>query len=204
VSTEELLEIGDRIVAMAKPGEEVEVVVGRSTSTEVRVYEGDVEQLATATTAGIGVRVIADHRQGFAYAGSLDPDVLAETLADARDNATFATPDEWLGLAEPDGLAVPDLDLFREEMASVPPRSRSIWRSLSRRPCAPPTLASPGSRRPTTPTASRRGRWCPPPASAPWGARRRATSRPTASPRRRATPRPASGSRWVACPTIST
>jgi PmbA protein len=119
VSTEELLEIGDRIVAMAKPGEEVEVVVGRSTSTEVRVYEGDVEQLATATTAGIGVRVIADHRQGFAYAGSLDPDVLAETLADARDNATFATPDEWLGLAEPDGLAVPDLDLFREEMASV-------------------------------------------------------------------------------------
>jgi len=113
---EELLSIGDRIVALARPGEQVEVVVGRSSSTEVRVYEGDVEQLASATSAGIGVRVISDHRQGFAYAGSLDEDVLAETLADARDNATFATPDEWLGLAEPDGIAVPDLDLYRESL----------------------------------------------------------------------------------------
>jgi len=117
--SEELLQIGDRIVALARPGEQVEVVVGRSTSTEVRVYEGQVEQLASATSAGIGVRVISDHRQGFAYAGSLDQDVLAETLAEARDNATFATPDEWLGLAEPDGLAVPDLDLYRESLAKV-------------------------------------------------------------------------------------
>ncbi|MCB0963800.1 MAG: TldD/PmbA family protein, partial [Acidimicrobiales bacterium] len=117
--SEELLAIGDRIVGLARDDEQVEVVVGRSTSTEVRVYEGEVEQLATATTAGIGVRVIAGNRQGFAYAGSLDDDVLAETLADARDNATFATPDEFLGLAEPDGVPVPELDLYREELAKV-------------------------------------------------------------------------------------
>jgi PmbA protein len=116
---EDLLAIGDRIVALARSGEQVEVVVGRSTGTEVRIYEGEVEQLATATTAGIGVRVVADHRQGFAYAGSLDDDVLAETLAEARDNATFATPDEWLGLAEPDGVAVPELDLYRDSLAAV-------------------------------------------------------------------------------------
>lgn len=115
----ELLEIGDRIVALARSGEQVEVVVGRSTSTEVRVYDGDVEQLATATSAGIGVRVVSNHRQGFAYAGSLDDDVLAETLAEARDNATFATEDEWLGLAEPDGVAVPSLDLYRESTTST-------------------------------------------------------------------------------------
>ncbi|QXC63270.1 TldD/PmbA family protein [Aquihabitans sp. G128] len=117
--SEELLEIGDRIVALATGDEQVEVVVGRSTSTEVRVYEGEVEQLASATSAGIGVRVISGNRQGFAYAGSLDPDVLADTLAEARDNATFATPDEWLGLAEPDGVAVPSLDLYREGLAAV-------------------------------------------------------------------------------------
>ncbi len=122
--SEELLSIGDRIIAMARPGEEVEVVVGRSSSTEVRVYEGEVEQLASATSAGIGVRVISDHRQGFAYAGSLDEDVLAETLADARDNATFATPDEWLGLAEPDGVAVPELDLYRESLLKASTESK--------------------------------------------------------------------------------
>ena len=134
VSGEELLAIGDRIVALARPSkvlpedgkpvEEVEVVVGRSSSTEVRVYEGDVEQLASATSAGIGVRVISDHRQGFAYAGSLDEDVLAETLAEARDNATFATPDEWLGLAEPDGIAIPDLDLYRESLLKASTESK--------------------------------------------------------------------------------
>ena len=120
----DLLEIGDRIVALAKPGEQVEVVVGRSTSTEVRVYEGEVEQLASATSAGIGVRVVSGERQGFAYAGSLDHDVLAETLAEARDNASFATPDEWIGLAEPDGVAVPSLDLYRDELASVSTESK--------------------------------------------------------------------------------
>ncbi len=122
--SEELLQIGDRIVALAKAGEQVEVVVGRSTSTEVRVYEGDVEQLASATSAGIGVRVISGNRQGFAYAGSLDQDVLAETLAEARDNATFATPDEWLGLAEPDGVAVPSLDLYREGLSKISTESK--------------------------------------------------------------------------------
>lgn len=117
--TEVLLEIADRIVALAKGDEQVEVVVGRSTSTEVRVYEGDVEQLASASSAGIGVRVISGNKQGFAYAGSLDDDVMADTLAEARDNATFATPDEWLGLAEPDGVPVPSLDLYREGLAKV-------------------------------------------------------------------------------------
>jgi PmbA protein len=115
----ELLEIGDRIVALARPGEQVEVVVGRATSTEVRAYDGQVEQFASATSAGVGVRVIAGNRQGFAYAGTLDADVMAETLAEARDNATFATDDEWLGLAEPDGVAVPALDLYRESLTRV-------------------------------------------------------------------------------------
>lgn len=116
----DLLDIGDRIVALARPGEQVEVVVGRSTSTEVRAYDGQVEQFASATSAGVGVRVVAGNRQGFAYAGTLDADVMAETLAEARDNATFATDDEWLGLAEPDGVAVPELDLYRDALTRVP------------------------------------------------------------------------------------
>ncbi|MBS1846749.1 MAG: TldD/PmbA family protein [Actinobacteria bacterium] len=118
--SDELLAIADRVIGWARDDEQVEVVVGRSTETEIRVYEGDVESLSSAGTAGVGVRVIAGNRQGFAYAGSLDADVLGEVLAEARDNATFATPDEFLGLAEPDGVAVPTLDLYRESVASVP------------------------------------------------------------------------------------
>ena len=53
------------------------------------------------------VRVINDQRQGFAWAGTFDADVVKETIAEARDNATFAEPDEWSGLptiARPLGL----------------------------------------------------------------------------------------------------
>jgi PmbA protein len=84
------------------------------------VFGGDVESLSSAESEGVGIRVIAGHRQGFAYAASLDADMVAETLAEARDNAEFGTVDEFLGLAEPDGVAPADLDLFRPELAAFP------------------------------------------------------------------------------------
>jgi PmbA protein len=116
----ELLAIGDRIVGWANDGEQVEAVVAHSRDTEVRAYDGDVEQLSSAETQGVGIRVVRDHRVGFAYAGSLDEDVLAETLAEARDNAGFGTPDEFVGLAEPDGVSIADLDLYRASLVDVP------------------------------------------------------------------------------------
>jgi len=81
------------VAGWAKTGEEVEVYVARGTETEVRAYDGEVESLTSATSAGIGIRVVVDHRLGFAWAGSLDESVLGETLDEARDNAAFATAD---------------------------------------------------------------------------------------------------------------
>ena len=98
-------------------GEQVEAVVVSGLDTEVRVYEGEVESLSSASPRASACGSIVDGRQGFAYAGSLDADVLAETLAEARDNARFATVDEFVGLAEPDGVAVADLDLYRAALA---------------------------------------------------------------------------------------
>ena len=115
---DELLAIGDRVVALAQAGEQVEAVVVSGRDTEIRVYDREIESLSTAESQGVGVRLIKDGRQGFAYAGTLDDDVLAEAVADARDNAAFGTFDEFQGLAEPDGVAIPQLDLYREELAS--------------------------------------------------------------------------------------
>ena len=112
--------IADSVLSRAHEGEQVEVVVGRSVGTEIRVYEGQVEKLTTAESAGVGVRVIRDGRQGFAYAGSLDPAVVAEVLDDARDNAAFGDADAANGVADPDGAAYVELDLFRSGLASVP------------------------------------------------------------------------------------
>jgi PmbA protein len=118
--SDDLLEVGDRVVAMARAGEQVEVVVSRGRDTEIKAYEGEVESLSSAQSQGVGIRVIAEGRQGFAYAATFDGDVLAETLAEARDNAGFATPDEFVGLAEPDGVPVAELELFSEALERFP------------------------------------------------------------------------------------
>ncbi len=122
--TTELLELAEKVAGWARDGEQVEAYVGRERSTEIEVYGGDIESLASAESAGIGIRVVTNRRQGFAYAGSLDPDVIAETLAEARDNAGFATEDEFLGLALPDGVEPASLDLWREELASFPTEAK--------------------------------------------------------------------------------
>ena len=43
---------------------------------------GEVESLTAAESSGVGIRVITDHRQGFAHAGTLDEAVIAEVLDD--------------------------------------------------------------------------------------------------------------------------
>ncbi|MEQ9163571.1 MAG: DNA gyrase modulator, partial [Ilumatobacter fluminis] len=90
----ELLELADRVIAQAKPGEQIEAFVSRGGDTEVRVYQGEVEHFVSAQAEGIGIRVIRDGRTGFAYAGTLESSAIAEVLAEARDNVEFGTPDE--------------------------------------------------------------------------------------------------------------
>jgi PmbA protein len=118
--TEDLVGLAERVAGWAMAGEEVEVYVARGTETEVRAYDGEVESLTSATSAGIGIRVVVDHRLGFAWAGSLDESVLGETLEEARDNARFATADEHVQLAVPDGVEAVPVDLWDEGLAGVP------------------------------------------------------------------------------------
>jgi PmbA protein len=104
----------------------MEVYVTRGTDTEVRAYEGAVESLTSADSSGVGIRLLLDSADGagsqvgFAWAGSLEPEVIAATLADARDNARFATPDPDVVLAAPDGIDAVDLDLWDDGVGSTP------------------------------------------------------------------------------------
>jgi PmbA protein len=113
----DLLDIATRVAGWAHDGEQVEAFVVHERETEVRAYEGAVESLTAAEAQGIGVRVVAGGRQGYAYAGTLDESVLHETLQEARDNAGFAQPDEFNGVAEPDGVTPASLDLYDEGLA---------------------------------------------------------------------------------------
>jgi PmbA protein len=116
----DLLAIVDRVVAQAVNGEQLEAFVSRGGDTEVRIYEAEVEHFVSAQAEGIGIRVIRDGRTGFAYAGTLDEAAIAEVLAEARDNVTFGTVDEWAGVAEPDGVEPTDQPLWNDELAAFP------------------------------------------------------------------------------------
>lgn len=116
----ELIDIATRVVGWAEPGEQVEAYVVHERETEIRAYEGEVESLTSAESQGVGVRVVVDGRQGYAYAGTLDEAVLRETIREARDNAAFAEADEFNGVAADDGVAPAALDLYDRELAAFP------------------------------------------------------------------------------------
>ena len=124
--SDELLDLAQSVVGRAQPGEGMEVYVTRGTETDVASYEGEVESLTSADSSGVGIRVVvgdaegAGSQVGFAWAGSLEPDVIAATLADARDNARFATPDPDVVLATPDGVGAVELDLWDDGVESTP------------------------------------------------------------------------------------
>jgi PmbA protein len=124
VTPDELQAVADRVVEMAGPGEQVEAVVTWSRDTEVRAHGGEVEHFVASESAGVGIRVVSEGRQGLAWAGVLDDAALAETLREARDNAEFGTPDPHAGLAEPDGVEPVDLPTFDPRLAEVGPERK--------------------------------------------------------------------------------
>ena len=187
-----------RVAGWANDGEQVEAFVVHETETEVRAYEGEVESFTRAESQGVGVRVIVDGKQGYAYAGTLDDTALQETLREARDNASFAEPDEFNGLAVPDGVEPASLELWSDTVGRSRPRTRSPWRSSSSGRRSQPKPGSRVSSRPNTSTL-RTSRRLPPRRVSPLRPERPvATSPCTRSPKPTARPRPVSGSRSAA------
>lgn len=120
----DLLEVAEKVLSLAEGSEQMEVYVGRGTETSVRAYQGEVENLATATTSSVGVRILRDGpggaRVGAAWAGSLDDGAVAEAVRGARANVEFATEDEFMAFANPDGVAAAALGLTDPSIDATP------------------------------------------------------------------------------------
>jgi PmbA protein len=118
----DLLDVARRIAAGARTGEQVEAYVARTRECDVKVHDGNVESLVVAERAGVGVRLVVDGRQGFAWVGSLEESVVDDALLDARDNAEFATTDSFAGTASADDFIAPvaSLDLWRDDVGTTP------------------------------------------------------------------------------------
>ena len=91
--TVELDAIVERLVADAAGGEGVEAYAELSTETQVNAFKGEVERLTSASSSGVGVRVVRDGRLGYAYTADLSDQGLRECLTDARANLEVSSED---------------------------------------------------------------------------------------------------------------
>jgi PmbA protein len=91
--TVELDAIVERLAAEATRGEGVEAYAELGTETEVNAYQGEVERLTSASSSGVGVRVVRDGRLGYAYTADLTDQGLRECLAEARANLEVSSED---------------------------------------------------------------------------------------------------------------
>ena len=78
---EKLLAIADEVIALSASNEQIEVIAVHDQETDIRVYKGELESFTASESQGVGIRVVQDGRQGMAYAGSLDMEILKETLS---------------------------------------------------------------------------------------------------------------------------
>ncbi len=108
-----------RLAVDAAVGDEaVEAYAEESRQTEASALRGEVEGLTFAESRGVGVRVVRDQRQGYAWASDPSEDEVRETVRRARENAALGEPDEFNGIPgfEP---ADPMPELFRSDTADV-------------------------------------------------------------------------------------
>lgn len=125
--TSDLLEVARSIAERAEGDEQVEAYLVHDRTFQAKAYLGEIESVASAEPRGAGVRVVKDHRTGFAFTTDVSPGGLNLVVADARSNAGFATTDEAAGLALP-GPPTSDVPgLFDESQQRVTPDAKTAF-----------------------------------------------------------------------------
>jgi PmbA protein len=121
--TVELDAIVERLAAEATGGEGIEAYAELTTETSVSAFQGEVERLTSASSSGVGVRVVADGRLGYAYTADLTDQGLRECLAEARANLGVSGEDP--GNVLPEAAAYEPLDgLFDTRQAETDPERK--------------------------------------------------------------------------------
>jgi PmbA protein len=105
-------------ISAAGADEAVEAYAEESRRVEVQAHAGEVEGLTFAESRGVGVRLIAGSRLGYAYAADPSEDEVRRAVAQARENAGFASGDEHQVL--PTSSVIEPIDgLFHEDQAAM-------------------------------------------------------------------------------------
>lgn len=116
-----MLEIAKKALdhAAATGADQAEAFANNTQSTRIRVYRQEVEELASSTGSGVGIRVFRGDTAGFAYTSDLSDSALAATARAASDNAAINAGDRFMGLPRP-SESFPELDLYSEKLGATP------------------------------------------------------------------------------------
>jgi PmbA protein len=123
IEPNELIFLGEKILNSAESGEEIEIYLSYVSQNFLRVYKKEVEIFESAISAGAGIRVIRDSKQGFSHCGTLDVDILINTLYEARENAKYSLVDETLVIANPGARAL-EIDTYMASHLSADEKIR--------------------------------------------------------------------------------
>jgi PmbA protein len=121
--TVELDGVVERLVADAVGGEGVEAYAELTTETQVNAFKGEVERLTSASSSGVGVRVVKDGRLGYAYTADLSDEGLRECLTEARANLEVSSEDPGNVLPEAGGHEALE-GIFDSRQASAAPERK--------------------------------------------------------------------------------
>ncbi|CAN5500010.1 metalloprotease TldD [soil metagenome] len=116
----ELLDLASGILPLAAPGEELEAYAVHRTSTTVQAGTGGVvRDVGKAETRGVGVRLLARSRMGYASTADLSRAGLADAVVRSRQNAAAADPDEAVALPTPEPV-IAATQLWNEVLSQLP------------------------------------------------------------------------------------
>lgn len=120
---DELLEIGRKVVQMARAGADVaEASIGSSWDLSARVRLGKPELVEEAGQRGISLRVIKDGRLAMTSTSDMTESGLNLLVKDALELAELSESDPLIGPADPELICKPphpDLDLFDETISNI-------------------------------------------------------------------------------------
>ncbi|RLG94494.1 hypothetical protein DRO37_05380, partial [Candidatus Bathyarchaeota archaeon] len=101
---------------------EVEAFSQRQRIIEILLERGEIQSERVKTRQGIGIRIIKDKRLGFAFASTLDREVIWNTCRDASKLADVSPKNpEWRSLPYPKSIPPEPEGLYDEELASLTP-----------------------------------------------------------------------------------
>ena len=110
-----------RIQAERSGAQEAETYLESSTTTEVRLRQGQIELLQQSAVQGLGLRVFRDRRMGFIYTTDLRETVLTELVNRTLSLTNQATPRDENKLPEFLSVSPTDLELYDPIVAQLKP-----------------------------------------------------------------------------------